>query len=72
MFKSMNMTWLILFLILIIFLLKIVKTESRISLLVTADSKRINRGLLKMMWRRVILNKIKITLDILLTNNYHQ
>ena len=44
MFKSMNMTWLILFLILIIFLLKIVKTESRISLLVIANGERINRG----------------------------
>ena len=44
MFKSMNMTWLILFLILIIFLLKIVKTESRISLLVTANGERINIG----------------------------
>ena len=44
MFKSMNITWLILFLILIIFLLKIVKTESRISLLVTANGERINIG----------------------------
>ena len=44
MFKSMNMTWLIFFLILKMFLLKIVKTESRISLLVTANGERINIG----------------------------
>ena len=44
MFKSIDMTWLIFFLILKMFLLKIVKTESRIFLLVTANGERINRG----------------------------